>query len=84
MIATHQKQYTALKQFATSTSKHIEGFMHKNHLDRETRSHMKKLFQEAQAFQERIQHVLDIAEARKDISAGRTVSQEKLFRKLGL
>lgn len=73
----------ALQQFATSTSRHIEGFMRKNHLDRTTKSQVKKLLKEAHALQTRMEHVVDIAEARRDISAGRTISQEKLFKRLG-
>ena len=78
------KEYDRLYQFAVVTSKSIEGLMRKNHLDRTTKAHIRKLLLETHSLQDRVKHVADIAEARADIAAGRTIPQEKLFKKLGL
>jgi len=44
---------------------------------------LKELQKHFEAFWKYITHLQDIKEAREDIKAGRTISQEQLFRKLG-
>ncbi len=83
-IVSHFKEYSQLRRFALSTTKSVEGLMRKNHLDRTTKSYVKKFHKAILAFQHRIEFLADIAAAREDIAAGRTMSQEKLFKKLGL
>jgi len=45
---------------------------------------LRQLQKHFEAFWKYFSHLQDIKEARKDIKAGRTISQKELFKKLGL
>ncbi|HBT81443.1 hypothetical protein A2757_02495 [Candidatus Giovannonibacteria bacterium RIFCSPHIGHO2_01_FULL_48_47] len=45
---------------------------------------LRKLQKYFETFWNYLSHLRDIQEAREDIKAGRTIAQEKLFRKLGI
>lgn len=83
-ITSHYKEYSQLHRFALSTTKSVETLMRRNHLDRTTKSYVKKFHKAILSFQHRMAFLTDIAEAREDVAARRTISQEKLFKKLGL
>lgn len=51
---------------------------------REEYTYLKRLQKNFEAFWNYFIHLRDIEEAREDIKNGRTIPQEKLFRKLGL
>lgn len=53
-------------------------------IHKEEYTKLKQLQKHFEVFWKYFTHLKDIEEARKDIKTGRTISQEELFKKLGL
>ena len=81
---SHYKEYSQLHRFARSTTKSVEILMRKNHLDRSTKSQVKKLHHTILEFQHRMEFLADIAAAREDIRHGRVMTLEEVEKALGL
>ena len=64
---------TLLKQYKTAVKE-------KNEL----KKRLTKLEKDLELMGEYAKHVVDIKEARKEIKRGKTISQDKLFKKLGI